>query len=70
VRTTDEIDFLKKIGDQIKNKRLELSLTQYDLAYKANIADNLIGQIERAESVASIITIHRICKILELEITI
>ena len=65
-----ELDFLKSIAIQIRKRREEFGITQYELATKAKVADNLIGQIERSETNTSLLTLYKICRVLELEINL
>lgn len=64
----DEIKFIKSIGEKIRQKRIELNLSQEVLSYDANIPRNQIGRIERGEINTSIITLDRICKALNTDI--
>lgn len=50
----------KQLGAAIRAVREELKLTQADLAEKAGLGSNFIGEIERAEKLASIETVVRI----------
>lgn len=50
------MDF-KEIGKRIKDKRIELNLTQEQLAEKTGLTDTYIGAIERATSKCSIETL-------------
>lgn len=59
---------LKQLGANIRSIRLELGISQEELAFKINSARNFIGCIERAEKSPTIITLHRIAKALNLKI--
>ena len=50
------MDF-KAIGKRIKNQRIELELTQEQLAEGTGLTDTYIGAIERATSKCSIETL-------------
>lgn len=63
-----EIELIKSIGEKIRIKRIELNLSQEILSFDANIPRNQIGRIERGEINTSIITLHKICKALKIEI--
>lgn len=64
----EEIELIKSIGGKIRTRRLELNLSQEVLSYDAEIPRNQIGRIERGEINTSIITLHKICKALKIEI--
>lgn len=68
METKREKELLKQIGEKIRILRTEIGLTQYELATKANIGDNQIGRIERAEIISSIITLDKIANALEVNI--
>ena len=56
------------IGKRIKDKRLEMKLTQEQLAEKTGLTDTYIGAIERATSKCSIETLVTISKVLNINI--
>ena len=64
----EEIQVIKSIGERIRQKRIELNLSQETLSYDANIPRNQIGRIERGEINTTIITLHKICKALQINI--
>ncbi len=68
VDNNDEIELIKSIGEKIKARRLEMNLSQEILSFDANIPRNQIGRIERGEINTSILTLHKICKALNIEI--
>lgn len=59
------MDF-SKIGARIRNKRLELKLTQEQLAEKTGLTETYIGAIERATSKCSIETLVKISQTLKM----
>lgn len=59
------MDF-KEIGKRIKNRRLELKLTQEELAELVGVSDTYIGAIERTTSKFSIETFVKIAQALRL----
>ena len=65
---SEEIFLLKSVGEKIRRKRIELNLSQELLSFDANIPRNQIGRIERGEINTSIVTLHKICKALNIEI--
>ena len=54
----------KVLGETIRTKRLEAGLSQEQLAEKANLARNYIGNIERAEYKVTVETLSQIAKAL------
>lgn len=60
------MDFIG-MGQRIKARRLELKLTQENLAELTNLTDTYIGAIERATSKCSLETIVSIAKTLNLD---
>lgn len=56
------------MGKRIKKRRLELSLTQAELAERTSLTDTYIGAIERATSKCSMETIVTIANELELNL--
>ncbi len=57
--------FYKKLGQNIKNRRKELKLTQQQLADKMNISLNFMGKIEVAFSKPSLDTLIEIAAALD-----
>lgn len=64
----DEIKLIQSVGEKIRNRRLEINLSQETLCYDANIPRNQVGRIERGEINTTIITLHKICKALKMDI--
>lgn len=65
---SEEIELIKSVGEKIRQKRIELNLSQEILSYDANIPRNQVGRIERGEISTSITTLYKICKALKIEI--
>ena len=61
-------DIYKILGDTIRSERLKAGLTQEQLAEKANLARNYIGNIERAEYKVTLEALFRIAKALKVTI--
>lgn len=55
---------LKCIGKRIREKRIEYSWSQEELAEKANLSPVYIGMIERGEKISKMETFIRIANIL------
>lgn len=58
-------EFYKNLGQNIKNRRKELGLTQQQLADKMNMSLNFVGKIEVAFSKPSLDTLIEIADVLE-----
>lgn len=54
----------KAIGQRIRLRRLEMDLSQENLAELAGVSTSFIGHIERAEKSATLDTYDRICDVL------
>jgi len=68
VLENDEIKLIQSVGEKIRNRRLEINLSQEILCYDANIPRNQVGRIERGEINTTIVTLHKICKALKMDI--
>lgn len=65
-----KIEFIaQEVGLIIRQVRIEKGLSQEELSYKCELHRTYIGSIERAEKVASIITLEKIAKALEIPIS-
>lgn len=58
-------EFYRNLGQNIKNRRKELGLTQQQLADKMNMSLNFVGKIEIAFSKPSLDTLIEIADVLE-----
>ena len=58
-------EFYRNLGQNIKNRRKELGLTQQQLADKMNMSPNFVGKIEVAFSKPSLDTLIEIADVLE-----
>ena len=65
---SEEIELIKSVGEKIRQKRIELNLSQEILSYDANIPRNQVGRIERGEISSSITTLYKIGKALKINI--
>lgn len=59
---------LLKIGKKIRELREERGLTQFNLAYDANLSKNQIGRIERGENKISVIAVIKIADALNVNV--
>ena len=64
-----EKEIIKQIGDNIRQLRLERHLSQFQLQVDADVAKNQIGRIERGEHVPNIISLLKIAKALDVDIS-
>lgn len=58
-----------EIGLIIRQLRLEKGLSQEELSFKCDLHRTYIGSIERAEKVASIITLEKVAKALDISLS-
>ena len=63
----DKANTQSKIGKGIKNARLEVGLTQSEVAKKAKISTNHYARIERGEINPSIETLEAILEVLKIK---
>ena len=59
----------KILGEVIRTERIKAGLSQEQLAEKADLARNYIGNIERAEYKVTVETLARIAKALNLHVS-
>ena len=59
----------KILGEAIRAERIKAGLSQEQLAEKADLARNYIGNIERAEYKVTVETLARIAKALNLRVS-
>jgi XRE family transcriptional regulator, regulator of sulfur utilization len=57
---SDAIRIPKQLGDAVRRLRVEEGISQIALAEKAGLNHNFIGEIERGEKLASVVTIVRL----------
>lgn len=62
-------DILKLFGNRIRQLRLEMHLSQEELADKAGMHRTYIGMIERAEKNITLVNIEKISKALNIRLT-
>jgi transcriptional regulator with XRE-family HTH domain len=58
----------KVLGETVRAERIKAGLSQEQLAEKADLARNYIGNIERAEYKVTVETLARIAKALNLRV--
>lgn len=60
--------FLKKIGENIREIRIEKNISQEELSFRTELSRNQIGRIERGEINTGLSTIYEISRGLEVDI--
>ena len=58
---------MKAISTNVRNRRLDLRMTQKDLAEKCGLSTNYISRIERAEVSPTIDTLEKLTKALKVD---
>ena len=59
-----EMDY-RVIGRRVRDRRSELGMTQSELAARIKVSASFVGHIERGEKIASLDTMMRLSKALE-----
>ncbi|HQZ69181.1 MAG TPA: helix-turn-helix transcriptional regulator [Planctomycetaceae bacterium] len=65
----DEISFLRKLGQRIRNIREERKLTQQQLADRSGLHRTFIGSVERGERNLSVLNLRIFAKSLRVPIS-
>lgn len=66
--TSEDITFLKKFGERLRELREHTGLTQAELETDSKMSKNQIGRIERGEISTSITNLNLIAKALGAEV--
>ncbi len=61
-------DYLKFLGENVKRKRMQLSISQQELADNANVAKSTIQRIEKGQLNPTITILYKISESLEIDI--
>ena len=64
----DNRNFLRQVGDRIREMRSERRLTQAQLADKCGLHRTFIGSVERGERNISILNLRLIAKVLRMSL--
>ncbi len=59
-------DIIHRLAKNVRKERIKQGLTQADLAEKANLHNNYIGLIERAQCNISILTLEKLARALNI----
>ena len=62
----DDIRFLRKLGNRVRERRLARGLTQAQLAEKCGLHRTFIGSVERGERNVSILNVRLIAEVLRI----
>ncbi|GAA4954750.1 hypothetical protein GCM10023314_30540 [Algibacter agarivorans] len=65
----EEQEILNNIGERIRVLRIERGLSQFQLNVDADLSKNQLGRIERGERNVKILTLYKIAKALQVEIS-
>lgn len=65
--SNEEKLFLQKVGENIRQLRLAISLSQEKLSFACNLDRTYIGSVERGERNISIINLKKIAKALNID---
>ena len=57
---SDTVRIPKQLGEAVRRLRMSEGISQIALAEKAGINHNFVGEIERGEKIASVVTLVRI----------
>lgn len=74
--TIEDKKLLRKVGEKIRNYRIEVGLSQEKLSFECNLDRSYIGSVERGERNIAIINLNKlatafnvsISKLLEIEV--
>ncbi|NDV67483.1 helix-turn-helix domain-containing protein [Dysgonomonas sp. 25] len=68
IYSDEEKEFLKQIGNRIRELRLNAELSQEKLAFESDLDRTYIGSVERGERNVAIINLRKIARALNVEI--
>lgn len=64
-----EKDYIERIGNRIREFRIEADLSQEKLAFACGLDRTYIGSVERGERNISVINLRKIAKALNIEVS-
>ena len=65
----EEKELIKYIGERIRELRLKSKLSQSELSTDAYLSKNQLGRLERGEHIPNIVTLYKIAKALDVNIS-
>ena len=68
--TPHNIMLVKALGEAIKNRRKELSITQPHLAELAEVSTNTLYKLERGQGNPSLVVLNKLAEVLGMELTL
>ncbi len=66
----NEMGLKKKIGEQIKSRRIELRMEQVDLQDYAEVGSTTLSKLEQGKANITVETLEKILEVLGLEIVV
>lgn len=66
--TTEEVRYLKQIGNRIRELRVESGLLQEKLSFGCNLDRTYLGSVERGERNISVINLRKIANTLKYKV--
>ncbi len=66
VLSSDESEFLCRLGERVRNARARLELSRRELARRSGISERYIAQIEAGRGNVSIVLLLRISRVIRL----
>jgi transcriptional regulator with XRE-family HTH domain len=60
----DDKQFLQRLGDRVRERRLAMNLTQAQLAEQCELHRTFIGSVERGERNVALLSLRKIAKAL------
>jgi transcriptional regulator with XRE-family HTH domain len=61
--------FLRALGDRIRERRIELKLTQEELGDKCDLHRTFIGSVERGERNVSVLNLRQMARALRIRLS-
>jgi len=65
----DDRRFLEQVGFRVRERRLDLKMTQADLGEAADLHRTFIGSVERGERNVALLSLRRIAAALRVRVT-
>ncbi len=67
--TIEDKKLLRKVGEKIRNYRIEVGLSQEKLSFECNLDRTYIGSVERGERNIAIINLNKLATALNVSIS-